>query len=303
MGLNISLVKNHWLKLKANLNLPRPAIGTLQPPVAPPQSSEIKLGETELAQTQVPHSELPLTELTQTELPPLKIVPSAPEPFNIDKYRKELEKKIEQEYSQIFTNYSPKSWDFLISNANNGRTHAHEASNILKRTMGLIDGANLSINEMLLSTIDISDTIAALQTLSDEIKLLSDNSKIVSLNAYVEAAKAADKGKTFSVVANELGALSGNIKRITNNIQTSLTTVDEKVIENKNTCFDVADLFLNFDEEMKQINKLMMRIEELSVSQSEPFDVFETQMNPKVKKNASRKVRPSATPQIPKKVA
>jgi hypothetical protein len=282
LGLNNSLLKNLWGKLKTNLNLSKPAIA---------------------AETSKESPQTPDAELSEAPSQPSTMTTPGPETFNIDAYKTEFEKKIEQEYSKIFTNSSLQSWSFLISNANNGRTHALGASNILKKTIDLVNDANASINEMLLSTIDISETIADLQQLSNEITLLSDNSKIVSLNAYVEAAKAADKGKTFAVVANELGALSGNIKKITNSIQTSLTSVDEKVVANKNLCFDVADLFLNVDEEMKQLNKLMMRIEELSISQSEPFHVFETKMNPNLKKKVSGKGRSSATSLSLKKVA
>ncbi len=219
----------------------------------------------------------------KTELP-LESAPTAtikaeektgPSPSEI---RTEITGNLDKSFADFFRKSSGENWKNLIQNAKDGGSNSVIAAKILSSTNSQLDTANSSINEMVLSINEMMDTIYALEKLSMDINALSDQSKIVSLNAFVEAFKAMDQGKTFAVVANELGSLSGNIKKMTGNVQKTLKSVDESLTENKNYCYDVAEFFANINEELKQFSKLMMRIEELSVSQSKSFQDFENKM-------------------------
>lgn len=211
---------------------------------------------------------------------PAGAIPLHNSPIVID----EIQDRVDEAFAEFFLNQSGDNWKFLIQNAKAGGTNSVAAAKILNSTINRLDAANTSINEMLTSINEILDTIFALEKLSMKINSLSDQSKIVSLNAFVEAFKAKDQGKTFAVVANELGALSGSIKKLTGNVQRSLKSIDAKITENKNYCYDVAEFFTIIDEELSQFKKLMMRIEELSVSQSNSFQDFEIKMQSKTEK-------------------
>lgn len=85
---------------------------------------------------------------------------------------------------------------------------------------------------------DVSSSAEQIGEISSVVKGISDQSNLLGLNAAIEAARAGDVGKGFSVVANEIRKLATNSKEnvnqindITKNIQELIDTLNQAFLE------------------------------------------------------------------------
>lgn len=85
---------------------------------------------------------------------------------------------------------------------------------------------------------DVSSSAEQIGEISSVVKGISDQSNLLGLNAAIEAARAGDVGKGFSVVANEIRKLATNSKEnvnqindITKNIQGLIDTLNQTFLE------------------------------------------------------------------------
>jgi methyl-accepting chemotaxis protein len=65
---------------------------------------------------------------------------------------------------------------------------------------------------------DLVDNLKYVSKISDDIGKVAKHTKIVALNAAIEAAKAGEKGRGFSVVADEVGRMAGQTMDLTKEI-------------------------------------------------------------------------------------
>ena len=82
--------------------------------------------------------------------------------------------------------------------------------------------------------------------LASEILNISGQTNLLSLNASIEAARAGDAGRGFSVVAGEIGNLADISKNTASTIQHLCENANES-IETVNSCFDTIIRFIEQD--------------------------------------------------------
>ena len=125
---------------------------------------------------------------------------------------------------------------------------ATQGGMILKETAGRIKDISNSTNL-------ISEAVSVIKDIADQVNLLS-------LNASIEAARAGDYGRGFSVVAEEISKLADNTQKnadeITARIQDTIHAVNEGIISMDKT-FESFDSIIGYVEEM---SILMMMITE-----------------------------------------
>lgn len=76
----------------------------------------------------------------------------------------------------------------------------------------------------------VKDLLGVIHKINDAVKginKISDQTKLLALNASIEAARAGAAGKGFAVVADEIRTLSGTTKQLTSNIDLLLDEMDE----------------------------------------------------------------------------
>ena len=98
----------------------------------------------------------------------------------------------------------------------------------------------------------------------DSIKAISSQTRLIGLNAAIEAARIGEVGKGFGVVANEIRKLSGHsndaskeIENTLSELQTDLQTITKEVTAINNTVIDQL-------EKAKEINSQISNFEDIS---------------------------------------
>lgn len=125
----------------------------------------------------------------------------------------------------------------LSTEAKNGREIINR---LVKSTQEMKDESYHFKTELDQSIQDLNQTLLAIEKIAEKTKLINEivfQTKLLSFNASVEAARAGDQGKGFAVVAEEVGKLaqmSGNVSNeIAMIVDSSLKTVKDTVSQTK----------------------------------------------------------------------
>ena len=106
---------------------------------------------------------------------------------------------------------------------------------------------------------------ASLNTVAS-VKCIADQTRLLSVNAYIEAARAGAAGKSFAVVTSEVQSLAGSTQKTTDNIAEILAEMNASVQE---TLKRIAVIGENVDAESREMSEIDEMIKNLSVSASE----------------------------------
>jgi len=150
---------------------------------------------------------------------------------------------------------STKSIEMLSENKNT-------ISGISSLLMDLTDGIKLtsSINaDLNISSTDISKFV-------DNIKKISSQTNLLALNASIEAARAGDAGKGFSVVANEIRRLSESTSKFVMEIEQIVGQILNEV-ENSNNAIDKCVRRSNdIESSTKKTENVIVEIQNVLIS-------------------------------------
>ena len=105
------------------------------------------------------------------------------------------------------------------------------------------------ISELLNRSIKNSEKVSKINTLSETIMNIANETTLLSLNASIEAARAGEAGRGFAVVAGEINSLATNSQETAKNIQ----HINQEVID---TVHEMAD---NTSEVLEYINKYVLK--------------------------------------------
>lgn len=124
----------------------------------------------------------------------------------------------------------------------------------------------------------LTDTIQEVNHHSDSItnlvglvKGITEQTKLLSLNASIEAARAGEAGKGFSVVANEIGKLAEQASIATEEIASTIENMQDitananqefkQLLQKMNANIDIANYSrMSFDDLMKEISEVSSKL-------------------------------------------
>lgn len=107
----------------------------------------------------------------------------------------------------------------------------------------------------------VSDQMPALMKTLKDIDHISKQTNLLALNAAIEAARAGDEGRGFSVVAEEVRALSNRSASFSKTIQESLNHMNQEIMSLVNDVKEIASKDMVFILEAK--NEVQSAIEQL----------------------------------------
>jgi len=104
-----------------------------------------------------------------------------------------------------------------------------EISAAVQQTASSAASINTSEQKLNQHIEEIRDSAKEIFTILDSIKSIADQTKMLGLNAAIEAARAGDAGKGFGVVAEEIRKLSESSKQTADGIGKLIRAIEEKI--------------------------------------------------------------------------
>lgn len=105
------------------------------------------------------------------------------------------------------------------------------ATKAMSDTMLQVGQLAMDVSESAASASMLSDEAQKISAIMLEIRGIADQTNLLALNAAIEAARAGEHGRGFSVVADEVRALSTRSHKATEQIQTSINEIQQTLVQ------------------------------------------------------------------------
>jgi methyl-accepting chemotaxis protein len=98
---------------------------------------------------------------------------------------------------------------------------------VLEQNVTQMEDIKIKNDGVISGIISLGNKITRIRDIIKNINTITDQTKVIAFNAALEAAGAGDKGKRFSVVANEVNRLAGDIAALTKQIREQVEEIQD----------------------------------------------------------------------------
>jgi uncharacterized protein YukE len=156
------------------------------------------------------------------------------------------------------------AWVGLHNSAEVLTESSNEVGNIISQFIEIASQLNTDSEVLQKKAAEINNKFKKTNQILESIKSISSQTKLIGLNAAIEAARIGEAGRGFGVVADEIRKLSGEsndasveIKKTLSDLQVDLQKITEEITSINNTV--ISQL-----EKAKEINSRMEKFEQIS---------------------------------------
>jgi aerotaxis receptor len=118
-----------------------------------------------------------------------------------------------------------KNTTFTSEKVNQAHEDCETATHAMKHTMEQVNVLALEVAQSASSASELAHEAEKIGSIMSEIQGIADQTNLLALNAAIEAARAGEHGRGFSVVADEVRALSSRTHDATKQIQSSISEI------------------------------------------------------------------------------
>lgn len=192
-----------------------------------------------------------------------------------------------------------------ISNVQNyAETNSQHAEKLLTVAQHTIENANTSsvqMKEMIQSIREIKDASTRIREITRDIKSISTQTNMLSLNASIEAVSAGQHGKGFSVVASEIRTLAEKSAVSAKSTDEFIDSILELIDKGDKIVMQTADSINMIFEDINTLGESIQEISQLSESQKESMGQISITMQSiagDIQSNAATAEQTAATSQM-----
>ncbi|GAB2989449.1 PAS domain-containing methyl-accepting chemotaxis protein [Psychrosphaera aestuarii] len=109
-------------------------------------------------------------------------------------------------------------------------TNCEKASSVMGETMVQVNALAVEVSKSANSATELASEAEKIGGIMQEIQGIADQTNLLALNAAIEAARAGEHGRGFSVVADEVRALSSRTHGATEQIQKSISEIQSVLL-------------------------------------------------------------------------
>ena len=145
---------------------------------------------------------------------------------------------------------------YTSTKVNQAHKDCELATESIVQTMDQVSDLAYKVEESANSANDLSQEAEKIGNIMQEIQGIADQTNLLALNAAIEAARAGEQGRGFSVVADEVRALSSRTGLATEQIQSSISEIQNTLVDWSKMMAkgkDSADLCVNRAKESQQV--------------------------------------------------
>jgi aerotaxis receptor len=113
---------------------------------------------------------------------------------------------------------------------NQAHDDCQAATHAMKHTMEQVNTLAQEVAQSALAATELSEEAEKIGGIMTEIQGIADQTNLLALNAAIEAARAGEHGRGFSVVADEVRALSSRTYDATKQIQSSISEIQNTLV-------------------------------------------------------------------------